>query len=72
MERKYRDTAGAAERLSLSPKYLKKLRVEGGGPRFVKAGKRVIYEDRDLDAWAESKKVGSTSEATTRNAEVSA
>ena len=30
---------------------LTKKRCIGGGPRFVKVGKRVFYQKADLDAW---------------------
>jgi predicted DNA-binding transcriptional regulator AlpA len=28
-----------------------KLRLYGGGPRFVKLGRRVVYDPVDLNAW---------------------
>jgi hypothetical protein len=34
------------------PGTLRNLRTVGGGPSFRKAGKQVIYEAADLDAWA--------------------
>jgi hypothetical protein len=45
---------------------LAKLACLGGGPRFRKAGRIVLYLPDDLDAWAQaqiSAPVGSTSEA---------
>ncbi len=42
----------AAEYLRLSPRTLEKQRVIGGGPRFRKFGRRVMYAVADLDAWA--------------------
>ncbi len=30
---------------------LTKMRCVGGGPKFVKVGKRVFYQKTDLDAW---------------------
>lgn len=45
----------AAEYLRIAPSTLAKLRCYGGGPRFSKAGKRiVIYERRDLDRWLQA------------------
>ena len=44
---------------------LEKLATMGGGPKFRKIGKAVIYDPADLDAWARSKMsapVSSTSE----------
>jgi hypothetical protein len=42
----------AADYLRLSPRTLEKQRVIGGGPRFRKFGRRVMYAVADLDAWA--------------------
>ncbi len=52
-------------RLPCAEKYLAKLAVVGGGPRFRKASRWPIYDVVDLDTWAQSRiseKVGSTSE----------
>ena len=35
----------------LSCSTLNKLRCRGGGPRFAKVGRRVIYDVADLDNW---------------------
>ena len=40
----------AAEYLRLSPRTLEKQRVIGGGPKFRKFGRRVMYAVADLDA----------------------
>lgn len=48
-----------------APATLAKLAVTGGGPRFCKAGRAVLYPRAELDRWAEhllSPPVGSTSE----------
>lgn len=42
----------AAAFLRLSPRTLEKQRVIGGGPRFHKFGRRVMYALTDLEAWA--------------------
>jgi predicted DNA-binding transcriptional regulator AlpA len=55
-----------AERLSVSPSYLNKLRVTGGGPPYVKIGARVAYDPADLAAWLDAQKRSSTSEVTDR------
>lgn len=47
----------------LSRQTLAKLRVYGGGPRYIKIGRRVIYDTRDLDAWLDSRKRSSTSDS---------
>jgi excisionase family DNA binding protein len=41
---------------------LNKLRVTGGGPRYIKLGGRVLYDERDLDKWLEANKHDSTSD----------
>lgn len=53
----------AAKFLSIGPSTLEKLRCVGGGPRFSKIGRVVVYSIPNLHAWAESRAVNSTSEA---------
>ena len=55
------DTARAADHLGLSPRTLEKWRTAGGGPPFVKLGRRVAYRQADLDAWVASQLRTSTS-----------
>lgn len=50
----------AAAHLRLSPRTLEKLRVIGGGPRFHKFGRRVMYALSDLDAWADARSFEAT------------
>lgn len=50
----------AAAYLRLSPRTLEKQRVIGGGPRFRKFGRRVMYAVSDLDAWADARSFGAT------------
>lgn len=52
----------AAARLRLSPRTLERWRVSGEGPRFAKLGRRIGYRSDDLEAWINSRLVGSTSE----------
>ena len=52
----------AAELLRISPRTLERHRVAGTGPRFVKAGRRVLYRRSDLDAWTDANTFASTSE----------
>jgi hypothetical protein len=54
------DEAGA--HLKLSVKTLEKMRTIGGGPRFRKFGRRVLYSLQDLEAWADSRACESTSD----------
>jgi hypothetical protein len=50
----------AAEFLRLSPRTLEKQRVIGGGPRFRKFGRRVMYAVVDLETWADSRSFEAT------------
>jgi len=49
---RYLTNSEAASYLRLSPRTLEKHRVIGGGPRFHKFGRRVMYALADLEAWA--------------------
>lgn len=44
----------AAEYVRLSTSTLAQMRVEQRGPKYFKAGGRVLYRMQDLDAWVES------------------
>lgn len=58
------NTPQAASYTGLAEAYLEKLRSVGGGPRFLKYGRRAVrYRKRDLDDWMSSHAVNSTSEA---------
>ncbi|KWT75289.1 MULTISPECIES: helix-turn-helix domain-containing protein [unclassified Variovorax] len=50
----------AAAFLRLSPRTLEKQRVIGGGPRFRKFGRRVMYALSDLEAWADARSFEAT------------
>ena len=52
----------AAQFLKLSPRTLEKQRVIGGGPRFRKHGRRVVYALEDLRAWSEERACLTTSD----------
>jgi len=52
----------AADYLRLSPRTLEKQRVIGGGPRFRKFGRRVMYAVSDLDVWAAERSFETTSD----------
>lgn len=58
----YRDTEPAAERIGLSGVTLERYRTRGGGPRYAKIGKRVVYRDDDVDEWVAGRLIRSTSE----------
>ena len=57
------DVKGAATYLSLAPQTLNKLRCVGGSPAFFKAGRRVLYDRADLDAWLDERRFQSTADA---------
>jgi hypothetical protein len=52
----------AATFLRLSPRTLEKQRVIGGGPRFRKFGRRVMYAIVDLETWADARSFEMTSD----------
>jgi predicted DNA-binding transcriptional regulator AlpA len=60
-------TRAAASHVCLAKSTLEKMRIYGGGPRFIRIGARAVaYDVRDLDAWLESRKASSTSEVRPR------
>lgn len=52
----------AAADLRVSKSYLDKQRVYGGGPQFLRFGRKVLYRKSDLDFWAAQHRFKSTSE----------
>ena len=52
----------AARLLRLSTRTLERMRVQGGGPLFVKANRSVRYRLCDLEAYISARVVASTSE----------
>lgn len=52
----------AANYVGLSVSTMNKLRVFGGGPAYLKLGRRVVYDALDLDAWLATKRCRSTSD----------
>ncbi len=52
----------AAEYVGLAPQTLNRWRGEGRGPRFMKLGSRVVYDQADLDEWLAANRRRSTSE----------
>ena len=51
----------AARLLRLSERTLERLRLQGGGPLYVKAGRAVRYRESDLEEWIDARVVSSTS-----------
>jgi len=58
--------AEASRLLRLSERTLERLRLQGGGPLYVKAGRAVRYRECDLEAWIAQRVVNSTSVEATR------
>jgi predicted DNA-binding transcriptional regulator AlpA len=52
----------AAAYLGLSVSTLNKMRLTGTGPPYMKLGRRVVYDLRDLEDWAAQRKRNHTSE----------
>ena len=59
---RYMKTREAAELLGLSPRTLETYRWRGGGPAFSRFGSSVRYLRSHLVAWAEARRVRSTSD----------
>ena len=59
-------TLEAAKLLRVAKSTLERMRVQGTGPRFIKAGpgkrSRVLYRLAEINAWLEKQSFGSTSE----------
>ena len=62
MQSRKLDTLEAAEYIGAKPGTLEVWRVRGTGPRFIKLGRTVRYDVRDLDAFLASRTYRSTTE----------
>ncbi|WEK50983.1 MAG: helix-turn-helix domain-containing protein [Candidatus Kaistia colombiensis] len=60
--RRMLDTLEAATYAGLGKSTLDKFRLTGGGPTYIKVGKRVVYDLSDLDIWLASRRRQSTSQ----------
>jgi hypothetical protein len=58
------DTAEAADFSGLAVATLAKLRCKGGGPAYLKLGRKVVYRGGDLADWLRMRRVHNTAEAT--------
>lgn len=58
-------TTAAADYLGYAESTLEKKRLSGEGPVFIKLGRAVVYDTRDLDAWLAARRATSTSEPRT-------
>jgi predicted DNA-binding transcriptional regulator AlpA len=61
---KYLSTSETAEHLRVSTSWLAKSRLSGEGPPFIKAGRTVLYDLDDIEAWVTKRKRRSTSAST--------
>lgn len=52
----------AAPLVGVAPKTLANWRIIGLGPKHIRAGRRVVYDVADIEAWKAGRRVGSTSE----------
>lgn len=59
-------TKTASKIVGLSVSTLTKLRLTGGGPRYLRLGRAIRYRRSDLNAWMEASTHASTSEYPTR------
>ena len=57
--------AAAAAYTGMAASTLNKLRVFGGGPVFIKIGRRVLYDTTDLNTWLTANRRISTSDSST-------
>ena len=57
------DTKKAAKELGVSNHTLVAWRIKGFGPKFRKLGRRVLYEQNDLVAWADKQSRTSTADS---------
>lgn len=62
MESEFLKTKEAAAFYRRSPAFLEKKRCEGGGPRYIKCGRSILYRRSDLEAWLKDREFTSTSE----------
>ena len=52
----------AAEYPGISVSTLSKRRVDGDGPKYLKLGRRVVYDTLDLDGWLDTRRRASTAD----------
>jgi predicted DNA-binding transcriptional regulator AlpA len=57
-------TPAAADYLGYAESTLEKKRLTGDGPPFIRLGRVIVYDTRDLDSWLAERRARSTSEPT--------
>ena len=54
------------EQYGFPVRLLERWRMVGGGPQYIKAGRRRLYTPEDLEAYIDSRRVSNTAEAKQR------
>lgn len=57
------DAISAATFIGLAAPTLAKMRCLGGGPQYIKMGRKIGYRRSDLSAWLSARRVNNTTEA---------
>jgi hypothetical protein len=57
------DAVAAASFTGLAVATLAKLRCIGGGPEYLKLGRKVVYRRTDLATWLNARRVSNTTES---------
>src|SRR3954463_2334029 len=57
-------TPAAGNYLGYATSTLEKKRLTGDGPPFIRLGRAIVYDTRDLDDWLSSRRATSTSDIT--------
>jgi hypothetical protein len=52
-----------AERIGVTEGCLAKWRFTGEGPLFIRVQRRIAYDPRDVSAWLDARRMGSTSQS---------
>lgn len=55
-------TPQAAPLVGVTAGTLENWRIAGTGPRFIRAGRKVVYDPADIETWKNANRVSSTSE----------
>jgi hypothetical protein len=55
-------TPAAADHLGYSESTPEKKRITGDGAPFIRLGRAIVYDTRDLDAWLASRRATGTSD----------
>jgi predicted DNA-binding transcriptional regulator AlpA len=51
-----------AQHLCITEGTLAKWRLTGEGPKFLRVGRRIAYDPRDVQTWLDARRVSSTSQ----------